>query len=156
MKIKVGLVGLPNVGKSTLFNAIAQKTIAEAKNFPFCTIDPNITPIPIPDPNLLKLATLANSKKTIPAHLYLIDVAGLVEGASRGEGLGNKFLATIRECDIIIHVVRSYIDDDVIHVDGKIDPIADSEVVNLELLLADLSHVQRRLGYTCTIGWTYT
>ena len=156
MKIKVGLVGLPNVGKSTLFNAIAQKTIAEAKNFPFCTIDPNITPIPIPDPNLLKLATLANSKKTIPAHLYLIDVAGLVKGASRGEGLGNKFLATIRECDIIIHVVRSYINDDVIHVDGKIDPIADSEVVNLELLLADLSHVQRRLGYTCTIGWTYT
>ena len=152
MKIKVGLVGLPNVGKSTLFNAIAQKTIAEAKNFPFCTIDPNITPIPIPDPNLLKLATLANSKKTIPANLSLIDVAGLIEGASRGEGLGNKFLATIRECDIIIHVVRSYIDDDVIHVDGKIDPIADSDVVNLELLLADLSHVQRRLEKTTCVG----
>ena len=95
---------------------------------------------------------VGQSKKTIPAHLYLIDVAGLVEGASRGEGLGNKFLATIRECDIIIHVVRSYIDDDVIHVDGKIDPIADSDVVNLELLLADLSHVQRRLEKTTCGG----
>ena len=115
-------------------------------------LDPNVTPIPLPDHYLSKLATLAKSKKTIPGYLYLIDVAGLVKGASRGEGLGNKFLATIRECDIIIHVVRSYIDDDVIHVDGKIDPISDSEVVNLELLLADLSHVQRRLEKTTCVG----
>ena len=151
MKVKVGLVGLPNVGKSTLFNALAQKSIAEAKNFPFCTIEPNITPIPIPDRNLNKLATLAKSTKALPANIFLVDVAGLVKGASRGEGLGNKFLATIRECDMIIHVVRSYIDEDVIHVDGKVDPVLDAEVVNLELLLADLAHVQRRLEKsTCT------
>jgi len=152
MKIKVGLVGLPNVGKSTLFNAIAQKAIADAKNFPFCTIEPNITPVPIPDANLEKLAKLAKSKKALPASIFLIDVAGLVKGASRGEGLGNKFLATIRECDLIIHVVRNYIDEDVIHVDGKVDPVADAEVVNLELLLADLAHVQRRLERTSCIG----
>ena len=153
MKIKVGLVGLPNVGKSTLFNAIAQKSIADAKNFPFCTIEPNVTPIPIPDANLSKLSMLAKSKKALPATLSLVDVAGLVKGASRGEGLGNKFLATVRECNLIVHVVRSYVDEDVIHVDGKIDPVADAEVINLELLLADLSHVQRRLEKkTCTGG----
>lgn len=151
MKVKVGLVGLPNVGKSTLFNALAQKSIAEAKNFPFCTIEPLITPIPIPDRNLNKLATLAKSTKALPANIFLVDVAGLVKGASRGEGLGNKFLATIRECDIIVHVVRTYIDEDVVHVDGKVNPVLDAEVVNLELLLADLAHVQRRLEKsTCT------
>ncbi|KAL7537753.1 hypothetical protein ACHAXR_010994 [Thalassiosira sp. AJA248-18] len=152
MKIKVGLVGLPNVGKSTLFNAIAQKSLADAKNFPFCTIEPNVTPIPIPDDKLSELSTLAKSKKALPASISLIDVAGLVKGASRGEGLGNKFLATIRECNLIVHVVRNYVDEDVVHVDGVVDPVADAEVVNLELLLADLAHVQRRLEKSSCTG----
>ena len=152
MKIKVALVGLPNVGKSTLFNAISRKSIADAKNFPFCTIEPNITPIPIPDENLQRLADLARSKKALPANIFLVDVAGLVRGASRGEGLGNQFLATVRECNLIIHVVRCYEDEDVIHVDGKVDPIGDAEVVNLELLLADLAHVQKRLEKSSCTG----
>lgn len=145
MKVKVAICGLPNVGKSTLFNAISQRSIANAQNFPFCTIEPNVTPIPIPDPNLEPLAKIASSKKSVPGTISLVDVAGLVKGASRGEGLGNKFLATVRECDVIVHVVRSYIDDDIIHVDGKVDPVADAEVINLEFLLADFAHVQRRL-----------
>ena len=154
MKVKVGLVGLPNVGKSTLFNAIVQKSIANAQNFPFCTIEPNMAPIPVPDTmgQLDKLATLAQSKKAIPATIQLVDVAGLVKGASRGEGLGNKFLATVRECDIIIHVVRAYKDDDIVHVSGEVNPVDDAEVVNLELLLADLAHVQRRLERTTCTG----
>lgn len=151
MKIKSALIGLPNVGKSTLFNAISQKSIADAKNFPFCTIIPNITPVPIPDDTLQPLARLVNSKKALPANVFMVDVAGLVKGASRGEGLGNQFLATVRECNLIIHVVRCYEDDDIIHVDGKVDPVADAEVVNLELILADLAHVRRRLEKdTCT------
>ena len=149
MKIKVGIVGLPNVGKSTLFNALAQKSIAQAENFPFCTIEPNVSPIPIPDKNLHKLATLAKSKKFVPATLHFIDVAGLVKNASKGEGLGNRFLATVRECDVIIHVIRNYIDDDIIHVEGAVDPVADAEVVNLELILADLAHVEKRLDRNC-------
>ena len=154
MKVKVGLVGLPNVGKSTLFNAIVQKSIANAQNFPFCTIEPNVAPIPVPDTmgQLDKLKTLAQSKKAIPATIQLVDVAGLVKGASRGEGLGNKFLATVRECDIIIHVVRAYKDDDIVHVSGEVNPVDDAEVVNLELLLADLAHVQRRLERTTCTG----
>jgi GTP-binding protein YchF len=125
--------------------------LALAKNFPFCTIEPNITPIPIPDPNLQRVAAVGQKSKALPATITLIDVAGLVRGASRGEGLGNKFLATVRECDIIIHVVRNYEDDDVVHVNGQVDPVADAEVVNLELLLADLSHIERRLEKTTCI-----
>lgn len=145
MKIKVGIVGLPNVGKSTLFNALAKRSLAQASNFPFCTIDPNVAPIAIPDPYLQPLGLLADSRRTVPATIDWIDVAGLTKGASRGEGLGNKFLATIRECDAICHVVRSYEDDNIVHVDGKVDALADAEVVNLELLLADLAHAERRL-----------
>ncbi|CAM9434594.1 unnamed protein product, partial [Heterosigma akashiwo] len=134
MKIRVGILGLPNVGKSTLFNALAKKSIAEAANYPFCTIEPNIAPIPIPDPYLSKLGAL-----------LWVDVAGLARGAHRGEGLGNKFLATLRECDALCHVVRAFEDPDVAHVDGQVDPAADAEAINLELLLADLAHVERRL-----------
>eukprot|EP00522_Entomoneis_paludosa_P003380 CAMPEP_0172474010 /NCGR_PEP_ID=MMETSP1065-20121228/69142_1 /TAXON_ID=265537 /ORGANISM="Amphiprora paludosa, Strain CCMP125" /LENGTH=381 /DNA_ID=CAMNT_0013232187 /DNA_START=405 /DNA_END=1550 /DNA_ORIENTATION=+ len=149
MKVKVGLVGLPNVGKSTLFNAMAQKSIAQAENFPFCTIEPNITPIPIPDPLLPSIQKVAKSTKALFATIELVDVAGLVKGASRGEGLGNRFLATVRECDLIIHIVRNYIDDDTVHVEGKVDPVSDAEVVNLELLLADEAHIERRLERNC-------
>lgn len=145
MKTKVGLVGLPNVGKSTLFNSVAQKSIAAAENFPFCTIEPNVSPVAIPDPNLSHIARIAKSRKAVPARIELIDVAGLVKGASRGEGLGNRFLATVRECDCICHVIRNYINDDVVHVHGTVDPVADAEVVALELLLADLDHVTRRI-----------
>jgi len=157
MKIKVGLIGLPNVGKSTLFNAVAQKSIAEVRNFPFCTIEPNVTPIPIPDDDtnhttLKKLATLAKSTNALPSNIFLVDVAGLVKGASKGEGLGNKFLDTVRECDLIVHVVRSYIDDDIIHVSEKIDPVSDADIVNLELILADLAQVQRRLDNSACDG----
>ena len=152
MKIKVGIVGLPNIGKSTLFNAIAQQSIAQASNFPFCTIDPNVARVPVPDPYLEQLGVLAGSTKTVPATIELVDVAGLVAGASRGEGLGNRFLATIRECDAICHLVRHFEDPNIIHVDGRVSALEDAEAMNLELVLADIAHIERRLEKTTCHG----
>lgn len=145
MKVRVGILGLPNVGKSTLFNALNQKSVARAENFPFCTVDPNLAPIVVPDDYLQALGTFARSSKQIPATMEWVDVAGLAKGAHRGEGLGNLFLATLRECNAICHVVRMFDDANIIHVEGKIDAAADVKVVNLELVLADLAHVERRL-----------
>ena len=144
-KIRIGICGLPNVGKSSLFNALARRSQAQAENYPFCTIEPNVAQIAIPDPYLDRLAHLAKSTKAIPAHLEFVDVAGLVAGASRGEGLGNKFLANIRECEAIVHVLRNYDDGRVVHVNSEIDPKKDAEIINTELQLADLAHIERRL-----------
>ena len=143
--LKTGIVGLPNVGKSTLFNALVESANAQAANFPFCTIEPNVGIVSVPDERLKELATLSKSKQTIPTKIEFVDIAGLVKGASKGEGLGNKFLANIREVDAIVHVVRCFEDDDVVHVSGSIDPIRDIEIINLELVLADLTQVERRL-----------
>jgi GTP-binding protein YchF len=140
-----GIVGLPNVGKSTLFNALTKKA-AEAANYPFCTIDPNVGIVEVPDPRLQVLSRISKSRKCIPATVTFVDIAGLVKGASEGEGLGNQFLANIRETDAIIHVVRCFQDDDVIHVAGKVDPIADIEVINLELILSDLQMAENIVG----------
>ena len=145
MKIRVGILGLPNVGKSTLFNALVQQSIAQAANFPFCTIEPNVAPVAVPDAHLQQLGSFAGSQRTVSATMDWVDVAGLAKGAHRGEGLGNRFLATARECDAICHVLRVFDDPETIHVDGRVDPVADAEVVNLELILADLAHVERRL-----------
>ncbi len=145
MGIKCGIVGLPNVGKSTLFNAVTQAQNAAAANYPFCTIDPNVGVVPVPDLRLAKLAAIAKSEKIIPTTVEFVDIAGLVAGASKGEGLGNKFLAHIRETDAIAHVVRCFVNDDIVHVAGRIDPIADIEVINTELALADLETVERGL-----------
>lgn len=136
--LSCGIVGLPNVGKSTLFNALTRKMAAAAANYPFCTIDPNVGIVNVPDPRLEILSNISHSKKIIPATVTFVDIAGLVAGASKGEGLGNQFLANIRETDAIVHVVRCFEDDNVIHVAGKVDPIADIEVITLELILADL------------------
>jgi len=144
MGFKCGIVGLPNVGKSTLFNALTQTAAAQAANYPFCTIEPNIGEIAVPDLRLEKLAALAKSAQIIPTRISFVDIAGLVQGASKGEGLGNQFLANIREVDAIIHVVRCFEDTDVTHVAGKIDPIADIETVETELMLADLESLERR------------
>jgi hypothetical protein len=145
MGFKCGIVGLPNVGKSTLFNALTQTAAAQAANYPFCTIEPNVGEIAVPDPRLDALAPLAKSEQIIPTRITFVDIAGLVRGASKGEGLGNQFLATIREVDAIIHVVRSFVDDDVTHVEGKIDPIADIDTVETELMLADLDSLEKRI-----------
>ena len=145
MGIKCGIVGLPNVGKSTLFNALTKAGIAAA-NFPFCTIDPNVGVVPVPDLRLGQLAQIVKPQKVIPTAVEFVDIAGLVAGASKGEGLGNKFLAHIREVDAITHVVRCFENTDIVHVSGKIDPIADIETIDTELALADLDSVDKALN----------
>ena len=145
MGFKCGIVGLPNVGKSTLFNALTQTAAAQAANYPFCTIEPNVGDVAVPDPRLETLAAIAGSKEIIPTRLTFVDIAGLVRGASKGEGLGNQFLANIRECDAIAHVVRCFEDGDITHVEGKIDPVNDIETIETELMLADLDSLERRV-----------
>ncbi|WP_072622410.1 redox-regulated ATPase YchF [Spirulina major] len=143
--LRAGIVGLPNVGKSTLFNALVANAKADAANFPFCTIEPNVGVVAVPDPRLTVLGDLSKSKQIVPTRIEFVDIAGLVKGASQGEGLGNQFLANIREVDAIVHVVRCFDDDDIIHVAGSVDPVRDIEVINLELALADLFQVERRI-----------
>ncbi|MBD2394908.1 redox-regulated ATPase YchF [Cyanobacterium aponinum UTEX 3222] len=143
--LRAGIVGLPNVGKSTLFNAVVANAKATAANFPFCTIEPNVGVVAVPDERLEVLAKLSKSQKIVPTRIEFVDIAGLVKGASKGEGLGNQFLANIREVDAIVHVVRCFDDDDIIHVSGSVDPLRDMDVINLELSLADLSQVEKRL-----------
>jgi len=145
MGFKCGIVGLPNVGKSTLFNALTETAAAQAANYPFCTIEPNVGEVAVPDPRLDALAKLAKSAEIVPTRLTFVDIAGLVRGASKGEGLGNQFLANIREVDAIAHVVRCFVDDDVTHVENRIDPIADIETIETELMLADLDSLERRV-----------
>ena len=145
MGFRCGIVGLPNVGKSTLFNALTETQAAQAANYPFCTIEPNVGQVGVPDPRLDKLAAIAGSAKIIPTQLSFVDIAGLVRGASKGEGLGNQFLGNIREVDAIIHVLRCFENDDIQHVDNRVDPIADAETVETELLLADLESLEKRV-----------
>ena len=144
MGFKCGIVGLPNVGKSTLFNALTQTAAAQAANYPFCTIEPNVGDVAVPDPRLDVLADIAGSKEIIPTRLTFVDIAGLVRGASKGEGLGNQFLANIRECDAIAHVVRCFEDGDITHVENRIDPLSDIEIIETELMLADLESLEKR------------
>ncbi len=146
--LRAGIVGLPNVGKSTLFNALVANAKAQAANFPFCTIEPNVGVVAVPDERLQVLAKISNSEQIVPTRIEFVDIAGLVKGASQGEGLGNQFLANIREVDAIVHVVRCFDDPDIIHVSGSVDPLRDIEVINLELALADLSQVERRIERT--------
>ncbi|KPQ15438.1 MAG: ATPase repressor of oxidative stress response YchF [Rhodobacteraceae bacterium HLUCCO18] len=145
MGFKVGIVGLPNVGKSTLFNALTRTAAAQAANFPFCTIEPNVGEVAVPDARLDKLAEIAKSKQVIPTRMTFVDIAGLVKGASKGEGLGNQFLANIRETDAIAHVLRCFEDGDVTHVEGRVDPVEDAETIETELMLADLESIEKRL-----------
>jgi GTP-binding protein YchF len=145
MGFKCGIVGLPNVGKSTLFNALTQSAAAAAANYPFCTIEPNVGEVPVPDPRLDRLAIIAKSAQVVPTRLTFVDIAGLVRGASKGEGLGNQFLAVIREVDAIAYVLRCFEDSDVIHVEGRVDPIEDAETIETELMLADLESLERRV-----------
>jgi len=145
MGFNCGIVGLPNVGKSTLFNALTATQAAQAANYPFCTIEPNVGRVAVPDPRLDKLSAIASSEKIVPTQLEFVDIAGLVKGASKGEGLGNQFLGTIREVDAIAHVLRCFEDGDVTHVNGTVDPVRDAEVVETELMLADLDSLEKRL-----------
>ena len=145
MSFKCGIVGLPNVGKSTLFNALTNSSKAQAANFPFCTIDPNIGIVPVPDSRLNNLAKISKSKKTINTTISFVDIAGLVKGASKGEGLGNKFLSHIREVDAIIHMIRCFDSDDIQNVNSTLNPIRDLEIIETEMMLADLDSIQKRL-----------
>lgn len=146
--LRAGIVGLPNVGKSTLFNALVANAKADAANFPFCTIEPNVGVVAVPDERLQVLAKISSSEQIVPTRVEFVDIAGLVKGASKGEGLGNQFLANIREVDAIVHVVRCFDNDDIIHVSGSVDPVRDIEVINLELILSDLSQIERRIERT--------
>ncbi len=146
MGFKTGIVGLPNVGKSTLFNALTRTAAAQAANFPFCTIEPNVGEVAVPDRRLDRLAEVAGSQRIVPTRMTFVDIAGLVKGASRGEGLGNQFLANIREVDAIAHVLRCFEDPDVTHVEGRVDPIADAEIIDTELMIADMESIERRLA----------
>ncbi|MFI0397023.1 redox-regulated ATPase YchF [Paracoccus jiaweipingae] len=146
MGFRMGIVGLPNVGKSTLFNALTKTAAAQAANFPFCTIEPNVGEVAVPDPRLDKLAEIAGSKQIIPTRMTFVDIAGLVKGASKGEGLGNQFLANIREVDAIAHVLRCFEDGDVTHVEGRVDPLADAETIETELMIADMESIEKRLA----------
>ena len=145
MALKVAIVGLPNVGKSTLFNALTQTAAAQAANYPFCTIEPNVGDVAVPEARLEALAGIAGSKEIIPARINFVDVAGLVRGASQGEGLGNQFLANIRDCDAVAFVSRCFVDDDITHVEGRIDPISDLDIIETELMLADLESLEKRV-----------
>lgn len=148
MSLKIGIVGLPNVGKSTLFNALTRSKQADAQNYPFCTIEPNVGIVQVPDERLEKLAAVSKSEKIIPTAIEFVDIAGIVKGASEGEGLGNKFLAHIRETDAIAHIVRAFNDNDIIHVQNRVDPKDDADIINLELILADLETAKKRLDTT--------
>ncbi len=154
MGFKCGIVGLPNVGKSTLFNALTETQAAQAANYPFCTIEPNVGQVAVPDPRLDRLAAIAGSAKTIPTQLAFVDIAGLVKGASKGEGLGNQFLGNIREVDAIVHVLRCFENDDIQHVANQVDPIADAETVETELMLADLESLEKRVPNLTKRGQT--
>src|ERR671920_473036 len=145
MGFRCGIVGLPNVGKSTLFNALTETAAAQAANYPFCTIEPNVGRVAVPDPRLDEIARIAKSAQEIETQLEFVDIAGLIRGASKGEGLGNQFLGNIREVDAIVHVLRCFVDDDITHVEGAIDPLRDAETVETELMLADMDGLEKRL-----------